>query len=90
MGLLTAIEGTTVYLDANVFIYALEGYERFRRDLSQVSGLLVNGSSDSDTIRVNIEGLSPTSLPNGLWLVAGEGTGDDDILQLEGSTPVFD
>lgn len=40
MGILKAVEGTRVYLDTNVFIYALEGFSVFRPDLEAVFAAL--------------------------------------------------
>ncbi len=34
MGLLEALEGDRIYLDTNVWIYALEGYSEFRSELT--------------------------------------------------------
>ncbi|MEH1945060.1 MAG: PIN domain-containing protein [Nostoc sp.] len=36
MGILDAIQGTKVYLDTNIWIYALEGYPAFVQDLTQL------------------------------------------------------
>lgn len=36
MGILDAIQGNRVYLDANIWIYALEGYPAFIQDLTQL------------------------------------------------------
>jgi len=36
MGILDAIQGTRVYLDTNIWIYALEGYPAFAQDLTQL------------------------------------------------------
>lgn len=34
MGLLTALQGDRIYLDANIWIYALEGFPAFSQDLT--------------------------------------------------------
>ncbi|MEH2056144.1 MAG: PIN domain-containing protein [Nostoc sp.] len=36
MGILDAIQGTRIYLDTNIWIYALEGYSAFLEDLTQL------------------------------------------------------
>ncbi|MEH2106079.1 type II toxin-antitoxin system VapC family toxin [Nostoc sp.] len=36
MGILDTIQGTKVYLDTNIWIYALEGYPAFVQDLTQL------------------------------------------------------
>ncbi|MBW4424412.1 MAG: PIN domain-containing protein [Nostoc desertorum CM1-VF14] len=36
MGILDAIQGTKVYLDTNIWIYALEGHPEFVQDLTQL------------------------------------------------------
>lgn len=36
MGILDAIQGTKVYLDTNIWIYALEGHPAFVQDLTQL------------------------------------------------------
>ncbi|NDJ22721.1 PIN domain-containing protein [Nostoc sp. B(2019)] len=36
MGILDAIQGTRVYLDTNIWIYALEGYPAFVQNLTQL------------------------------------------------------
>ena len=77
-----------ILVDGTDLVVADQTGELLREELSLLSGLVVNGSSDSETFRLNIDGWLPTSLPDGLWLLAGEGSGDDDTLQLEGSTPV--
>lgn len=38
MGLLEEIRGRRVYLDTNVFIYAIEGFERFEDELDSLPG----------------------------------------------------
>lgn len=35
MGLLEALQGNRIYIDTNIWIYALEGYSEFRADLMQ-------------------------------------------------------
>ncbi len=34
MGIIDAIQGTKVYLDTNIWIYALEGHPAFAQDLT--------------------------------------------------------
>jgi predicted nucleic acid-binding protein len=34
MGLLNSLQGDRIYLDVNIWIYALEGYPNFRSDLA--------------------------------------------------------
>ncbi len=43
MGLVTDLAGQSVYLDANIFIYALEGHERFAAVLTELFGAFDRG-----------------------------------------------
>lgn len=36
MGILDAIQGNRIYLDTNIWIYALEGYPAFIQDLTHL------------------------------------------------------
>ncbi|MEH1936237.1 MAG: PIN domain-containing protein [Nostoc sp.] len=44
MGILDAIQGTRIYLDTNIWIYALEGYPPFVQDLTQLFQSIDQGS----------------------------------------------
>jgi predicted nucleic acid-binding protein len=44
MGILDAIQGTRVYLDTNIWIYALEGYPAFVQDLTQLFQSIEQGN----------------------------------------------
>ena len=43
MGLVTDLAGQSVYLDADIFIYALEGHERFAAVLAELFGAIDRG-----------------------------------------------
>lgn len=44
MGILDAIQGNRIYLDTNIWIYALEGYPAFIQDLTQLFQSIVQGN----------------------------------------------
>jgi predicted nucleic acid-binding protein len=44
MGLLEALEGDRIYLDTNIWIYALEGYSKFRPELTLLFEQMQAGS----------------------------------------------
>lgn len=44
MGLLKALEGDRIYLDTNVWIYALEGYSGFRSELTRLFEQIQSGT----------------------------------------------
>ncbi|MBT9317424.1 type II toxin-antitoxin system VapC family toxin [Leptothoe spongobia] len=51
MGLLESLQGNRIYIDTNIWIYALEGYSAFRADLMQLfeqiqSGTLIGVTSE--------------------------------------------
>ncbi len=46
MGIIQKIQGGRVYLDANIFIYALEGYPSFIEVLNELFTAIDNGQSD--------------------------------------------
>ena len=43
MGLLEALQGNRIYIDTNIWIYALEGYSAFRTDLMQLFEQIQSG-----------------------------------------------
>lgn len=45
MGLLDEIEGPRIYLDTNIFIYAVEGFDRFEEEVTRFSVRLIEGKS---------------------------------------------
>ncbi|QEG34416.1 Ig-like domain-containing protein [Bythopirellula goksoeyrii] len=56
--------------------------------LESVLGITLTGAAESETFSIDIDGLNPGVLPSGITIAAGEGTGDDDTLELIGSTTV--
>ncbi len=44
MGLLNAIQGNSVYLDTNIWIYALEGFPAFVQELSALFQAIDQGT----------------------------------------------
>jgi predicted nucleic acid-binding protein len=44
MGLLSALQGDRIYLDVNVWIYALEGYPAFVQELTQLFQAIDQGT----------------------------------------------
>ncbi len=55
----------------------------YQESIDIVDGLVVYGSSLTETIAVNVAELtSGNMLPAGIWVIAGEGTDDNDTLQL--------
>jgi Ca2+-binding RTX toxin-like protein len=55
--------------------------EVFREPLTSLTGIIINGSTDSETYRVNLTGMSAAVLPGGVTINAGELSGDADLLQ---------
>ncbi|MGI2907050.1 hypothetical protein [Tolypothrix sp. VBCCA 56010] len=49
MGILDAIQGNRVYLDTNIWIYALEGYPAFIHDLTQLFQSIDRGNLSAVT-----------------------------------------
>jgi predicted nucleic acid-binding protein len=54
MGILTAIQGNRVYLDTNIWIYALEGYPLFVQDLTQLLQTIDQGNLSAVTSELSI------------------------------------
>ena len=54
MGLTDALEGTRVYLDANVFIYALEGFPQYTPILGELFDALDAGLLQSATSELTV------------------------------------
>ena len=54
MGLLNEIAGTRLYLDANVFIYALEGYPDFVDELISLTDELLRGTYHAVTSELTL------------------------------------
>lgn len=44
MGLLTALQGDRIYLDTNIWIYALEGYPAFRAEITLLFERIQSGA----------------------------------------------
>lgn len=49
MGLLDAIQGPRVYLDTNVFIYGIEGFERFEDEIDALFSAVDRGGVEAVT-----------------------------------------
>jgi predicted nucleic acid-binding protein len=54
MGILNLIQGSRVYLDTNVFIYALEGYAAFRAHLTDLFGAIDRGDLKAVTSELTL------------------------------------
>ncbi|NES93533.1 MULTISPECIES: type II toxin-antitoxin system VapC family toxin [Okeania] len=54
MGILEAITGTRVYLDTNIFIYAVEGYAEFQALLNELFEAFDNGSLKAITSELTL------------------------------------
>jgi len=54
MGILDAIQGNRVYLDANIWIYALEGYPAFIQDLTQLFQSIDKGDLSAVTSELSL------------------------------------
>ncbi len=49
MGILDAIQGNRIYLDTNIWIYALEAYPAFVQDLTQLFQSIEQGNLSAIT-----------------------------------------
>ncbi|MFB6231201.1 MAG: type II toxin-antitoxin system VapC family toxin [Salinibacter sp.] len=54
MGLLDEIEGSRVYLDTNVFIYAVEGFDRFNEVISTLFSAIDRGEIEAITSELTL------------------------------------
>ncbi len=54
MGVLGAIQGSRVYLDANIWIYALEGYPSFIQDLTALLQSIAQGTLTAITSELSL------------------------------------
>ena len=54
MGLLKSIEGDKVYIDTNIFIYAIEGFEPYENELGDLFGAIDNGDIQSATSELTL------------------------------------
>lgn len=54
MGIINVIEGGRVYLDANIFIYALEGYPEFAAELAEIFAMIDNGGLQAVTSELTL------------------------------------
>jgi predicted nucleic acid-binding protein len=54
MGLLSAIHGDRIYLDVNIWIYALEGYPAFVQDLTQLFQAIDRGTLAAFTSELSL------------------------------------
>jgi titin len=62
--------------------------EVFRQALTSLSGIAINGAEDSETFELTIDGITANDLPGGIWFRGGEGSGDDDTLNISGAATV--
>lgn len=54
MGLLDAVQGPRVYLDTNVFIYGIEGFERFENEIGALFGAVDRGDIEAATSELTL------------------------------------
>lgn len=54
MGILTAIQGNRIYLDANIWIYALEAYPDFAASLSELFQAIDRGGLNAVTSELSL------------------------------------
>ena len=54
MGLMDAIDGRTTYLDANIFIYAVEGHEKYSEPLGNLFRAVVRHSVGAFTSELTL------------------------------------
>lgn len=54
MGLLEEIEGSRVYLDTNVFIYAIEGFDRFEDEIETLFDAVDQGKVEAATSELTL------------------------------------
>ena len=54
MGLLDEIEGPQVYLDTNIFIYAVEGFDRFEEEISLFFSAVEQGEIETITSKLTL------------------------------------
>jgi predicted nucleic acid-binding protein len=54
MGLLSALNGDRIYLDVNIWIYALEGYPAFVQDLTQLFQAIDRGTLTAFTSELSL------------------------------------
>lgn len=77
-----------VQRDGDDLVVAKGGTELLRSAMGSIAGVTIQGAPESEVVIVNIDGLNVSNLPNGLTILAGEGTNDNDTLILSGSTTV--
>lgn len=54
MGILNVIQGNKLYLDTNIWIYALEGYPAFIQDLNQLFQSIAQGNLNAVTSELSL------------------------------------
>ncbi|MDY6786407.1 MAG: type II toxin-antitoxin system VapC family toxin [Cyanobacteriota bacterium] len=54
MGILNALRGTRIYLDTNIWIYALEGYQPFIANLTQLFQAIDDGALTAVTSELSL------------------------------------
>ncbi|MBR8840517.1 MAG: PIN domain-containing protein [Stigonema ocellatum SAG 48.90 = DSM 106950] len=54
MGIIETIQGNKVYLDTNIWIYALEGYPEFIQDLTQLFQNITQGNLSAVTSELSL------------------------------------
>jgi predicted nucleic acid-binding protein len=54
MGLLDEIEGPRIYLDTNIFIYAVEGFDRFEEEINSLFSAVDRGKVEAITSELTL------------------------------------
>jgi Ca2+-binding RTX toxin-like protein len=78
----------SIRADGTDLLVQKNGVELLRTPLNSGTGVLVTGAEATETFEVTADGLTSSTLPGGVTIVAGEGSGDDDTLVITGSTTV--
>ena len=79
-------QNAEIFVSSSDLVIRQQGQPDVTNPLGSITGLVINGSADEETIFVNIDGMSSAELPSGLWILGGEGIDDNDILQIDGPT----
>ena len=65
MGLLTALQGTQIYLDTNIWIYALEGFPAFAHELTALFQSIDQGHLTAVTSELSLAEVLVKPIQNG-------------------------
>ena len=65
MGLLTALQGTQIYLDTNIWIYALEGFPAFAQELTDLFQSIDQGHLTAVTSELSLAEVLVKPIQNG-------------------------